>query len=312
MKAGKEPEGGDFPARLERMSALARAGDRAAFEREIWADWETLHHYLASFALDNAGPEFVVPYVNDALPRFLRTLELLPFEKDLDVLEFGANPYLFSILLGRFFDYRLQFTNFTASTIFDREITRGSQRIRSEQYGEDHEFSYSSFNLELVPPPFPEESFDVVLFCEILEHLVIDPLAIFPRLYGLLKPGGLLVITTPNAVRLVNVANLLAGSNFFDRYHPENGVYGRHNREFTVGELERLLPAAGFVECEVKTADRYDYDRIPIDKDNYEAPARLPYTRTSLLALLRSVGATTENRGDNLYVRARRPVDPPP
>ena len=69
MKSGKEPEGGDFPARLERMTALARAGDRGAFEREIWADWETLHHYLTSFALDNAGPEFVVPYVNDALPR---------------------------------------------------------------------------------------------------------------------------------------------------------------------------------------------------------------------------------------------------
>ncbi|MDQ5871092.1 MAG: class I SAM-dependent methyltransferase [Acidobacteriota bacterium] len=312
MTSKKEPEGSDFRTRLEQMTALARTGDRAAFEREIWADWETLHDYLTSFVLDNAGPEFVVPYVNDALPRFLRTLELLPFEKDLDILEFGANPWLFSILLERFFDYRLQFTNFTAATIFDQSVTRGSQRIRSERYGEDYEFSFTSFNLELVPPPFAEGSFDVVLFCEILEHLVIDPLAIFPRLYRLLKPGGLLVITTPNAVRLVNVAYLLAGSNFFDRYHPENGVYGRHNREFTVGELERLLPAAGFVECEVRTADRYDYDRIAIDKDNYEAPARLPYTRTTLLALLQSVGATTENRGDNLYVRARRPTDPAP
>jgi SAM-dependent methyltransferase len=306
--ADGQGKGPDYPAALERLTDLARAADATAFHREIWAEWKVLHHYLTSFVLDNAGADFVVPYVNDALPRFLRTLELLPFEKDLEVLEFGANPYLFSILLRRFFDYRLQFTNFTAATIFDESVTRGSQRISSQAYDEDHEFSFASFNLELVSPPFREGSFDIVLFCEILEHLVIDPLAIFPRLYRLLKPGGLLLITTPNAVRLVNVANILAGSNFFDRYHPQNGIYGRHNREFTAEELEILMPAAGFVDCVVRTADRYDYDQIPIEKDNYEAPGRLPYTRTSLLSLLQSVGATTENRGDNLYVRARRPT----
>jgi SAM-dependent methyltransferase len=299
----------NFRAGLERLTAIARAGDPASFHREIWSDWTTLHHYLTSFVLDNAGPEFVTPYVNDALPRFLRTLELLPMRPGLEVLEFGANPYLFSILLRRFFDYRLQFTNFTGAAIFDESVSRGSQRVWSDLYGEEHEFSFASFNLELVAPPFPESSFDVVLFCEILEHLVIDPPRIFPRLYRLLKPGGLLIITTPNAVRLVNVAHILAGSNFFDRYHPENGIYGRHNREFTVEELARLLPEAGFVDVRVHTADRYDYDQIPIEKDNYEPPARLPYTRSTLESLLKSVGATTENRGDNLYVRALRPAD---
>lgn len=293
---------------LDRIISLARAGERAPFHDAIWKDWEVLHRYLTSFALENAGKEFVVPYVNDALPRFLRTLDLLPLKPGLDVLEFGANPYLFSILLERLLGYRLTFANFTGASIFDTEVTRGRQTIASAEYGEEYSFEYTSFNIELSPPPYPEGSFDVVLFCEILEHLVIDPLVIFPKFLRLLKPGGFLLLTTPNAVRLVNFAYMLEGANFFDRYHPDNGIYGRHNREFTVEEVERILSDAGFVESVVTTADRYDYDRIPIDKDNYEKPGRLAHTRTSLEALLKRIGAVTENRGDNIYAVARRPL----
>lgn len=69
-------------------------------------------------------------------------------------------------------------------------VSQGRQRFSSEFYDEDHEFFFVSFDLELVPPPFADGPFDVVLFYEILEHLVIDPLAIFPRLYRLQSVGA--------------------------------------------------------------------------------------------------------------------------
>jgi SAM-dependent methyltransferase len=293
---------------LEAFSALARSGQRERFHEAIWRDWQVLHDYLGSFVLDNAGSEFVVPYLNDALPRFLRTLDILPLRSALRVLEFGANPYLFSILVKQLLDYELEFANFTGATIFDTEVTHGVQRVSSDRYAEKYSFEYTSFNIELSPSPYPPKSFDAILFCEILEHLVIDPISIFPKLLDMLKPGGVLVLTTPNAVRLVNFAYMLAGTNFFDRYHPANGIYGRHNREFTVAEVDRLLSDAGFVNRRVTTADRYNYDEIEIWKDNYEEPARLPFTRTKLEELLQLVGAETENRGDNIYAVAERPV----
>ena len=305
--AGEPIAAGDPRIELGRIPAWPACGDRDVLHREIWGRWKAIHHYLTSFELDNAGPEFVLSYVNDALPRFLHTLDFLPLsERPLKTLEFGANPYLFSLLLKRLTNYELHFTNFTGASIFDTTVDRGSQEIASRSYGERHRFEYTSFNLELSEPPYPEGSFDVIVFGEILEHLDIDPLGIFPKLHDLLKPGGVLILTTPNAVRLINVAYMLAGANFFDRYHPETGIYGRHNREFTAPELARLLPDAGFVNVQVTTIDRYDYDNIPILKDNYEEPGRIFYTRADLDRILDAVGADTSERGDNIYVFAER------
>jgi len=44
----------------------------------------------------------------------------------------------------------------------------------------------------------PENSFDVILFTEILEHITFNPVAMWKSLYRLLSPGGRIVVTTPN------------------------------------------------------------------------------------------------------------------
>ncbi len=295
-----------YPA-IERLRGLTASGDAAALREALWRDWMALHHYLCSFRLDNAGPEVLHPYVDDALPRFLRTLERLPLRPGLHVLELGANPYLFTLLMKRLHRYELTLANFTGLNIYDTAAGSGAQRIWSEHYGEDHSFSYDSFNLELSEYPYPDESFDLVLFCEILEHLVVDPLPVFAKLRRVLKPGGLLLVTTPNAVRLQNIALILAGSNFFDRYHPQNGVYGRHNREFTLPELDTILHDAGFTIVSLTTADRYNYDITPILRDSYEPPGRILYTKSVVEAALRLVNAPLDDRGDNLYAVAQRP-----
>ncbi len=53
-----------------------------------------------------------------------------------------------------------------------------------------------------------ENSIDVVLFCEIIEHLTFNPLPMWRALYRVLRPGGRIVITTPNCY---GSANLLRG-----------------------------------------------------------------------------------------------------
>jgi len=71
-----------------------------------------------------------------------------------------------------------------------------------------------------------------------------------------LRPGGHLLISTPNVVRAENLQAIIEGRNINDRYHG-NGIYGRHNREFTRGEVEALVTACGFDVVRSETREVY-------------------------------------------------------
>ena len=58
--------------------------------------------------------------------------------------------------------------------------------------------------------PFSEESFDVVVAGEVLEHLA-NPGALLAEAYRVLRPGGTLVGSIPNAFRLKNRLRFLFG-----------------------------------------------------------------------------------------------------
>jgi SAM-dependent methyltransferase len=60
------------------------------------------------------------------------------------------------------------------------------------------------------PLPFEDESFDVVVAGELLEH-VRDPGRLVAEARRLLRPGGRLVGSVPNAFRLMNRLRFLAG-----------------------------------------------------------------------------------------------------
>lgn len=45
--------------------------------------------------------------------------------------------------------------------------------------------------------PYPDNSFDIVFSCNVLEHLA-DPAAVFKEVHRVLKPGGVYLVKTPN------------------------------------------------------------------------------------------------------------------
>jgi SAM-dependent methyltransferase len=116
---------------------------------------------------------------------------------------------------------------------------------------------FAHFNIEDAAFPFPEKSFDVVLFCEVIEHLQSDPVKVLLEIKRVLKPGGHLVLTTPNVSRLENVARMIAGANIYDPYSGY-GPYGRHNREYNKHELALLLQYCGFDVDVLFSADVHD------------------------------------------------------
>jgi SAM-dependent methyltransferase len=93
------------------------------------------------------------------------------------------------------------------------------------------------------PLPFPDDSFDGVLFTEVLEHLLYDPRKLVDEIYRVLRPHGELVVSTPNVLRIENRIKIILGRNIYPPpeyfYFPD--LYRRHNREYTMQELFDLF-----------------------------------------------------------------------
>ena len=63
------------------------------------------------------------------------------------------------------------------------------------------------------PTPFPAKNFDVVVAIEIIEHLE-NPRRVLRELSRIVKPGGLLVISTPNSESLRSLLSLVIRGHF--------------------------------------------------------------------------------------------------
>ncbi len=105
-----------------------------------------------------------------------------------------------------------------------------------------------SLNIEIGPLPYPDNHFDLIIFAEVMEHLLYNPGNYLQEIYRVLKPGGTLFITTPNSINIKNRLLLLGGRSCYPplfqllESEPDNGyIYHRRNREYTLSELEQLL-----------------------------------------------------------------------
>ena len=99
--------------------------------------------------------------------------------------------------------------------------------------------------------PFEDASFDVVLAVAVIEH-VVDVFAFMDEIVRVCRPGGCVLITTPNICYVKNVAALLAGrvpltgSPTRDiAYWREHGWDGGHLHYFSKASLADLLISYG-------------------------------------------------------------------
>lgn len=99
--------------------------------------------------------------------------------------------------------------------------------------------------------PFSEiqPGYDVVLFVEVLEHLLVNPIVLVRALGALLRPGGHLILTTPNQARLRNRFHLLRGHSIREpgAFSATDSPTHGHVQEYTPDELRGYVGQAGLV-----------------------------------------------------------------
>ena len=146
------------------------------------------------------------------------------------------------------------------------------------------------------PVPDANESFDTVLCCELIEHLFNDPMHLMSEINRILKPGGHVLLTTPNVAALRGISAILQGYHpgFFHAYikPSESGeVDARHNREYTPREMHMLLENCGFSVEKLETGEFLDEPHPEFGWVHH---------------LLAQYRLDTELRGDGIYALGRK------
>ena len=102
-------------------------------------------------------------------------------------------------------------------------------------------------------------SYDLCLNTEVLEHLLFDPAHMIFSISRMLKRGGLLFLSTPNALAMANALQLMQGSapTLWNQVKPDEPYYERHNRDWTPFEVVKILEEHGFDVLKVYTEDFY-------------------------------------------------------
>jgi SAM-dependent methyltransferase len=126
----------------------------------------------------------------------------------------------------------------------------------------------------------PLAAYDLILFTEVLEHLIVNPVELLRALFALLKPGGILYLTTPNLFRRENLEKIAARENPQAPYPPTGDNWDRHYhyREYAAPELARFLREAGGEIIAFYFSDCWDDDpgTAPEERGNLVFAARRP------------------------------------
>jgi 2-polyprenyl-3-methyl-5-hydroxy-6-metoxy-1,4-benzoquinol methylase len=93
---------------------------------------------------------------------------------------------------------------------------------------------------------YPENYFDAITMSHLIEH-VHDPLELLKTCHRMLKPGGSLVVVTPN---IKSAGHRICGASWFHLDPP------RHLRIFTANSLTALIQRAGFRSIKIGTTIR--------------------------------------------------------
>ena len=255
--------------------------------------------YLRGWVHEPAATQYLETHQS----RLIKTLEISPPGGPADrVLEMGAYLQITPALHTRLGYGEVRGCYYGPVGRVDRHD------LRSEN-GETFSVEIDHFDAEKDPFPYPDGHFATVLCGELIEHLFEDPMHLMSEVNRILRPGGHLVLTTPNIGSLRGIAAILLGYHpgFFPAYirPAESGeVDARHNREYTPREIYLLLDNSGFEIALLETGEfrdlphpEYGWVRHLLDRYRLAADLR----GDGIYAVGRKIGPVKQRYPDWLY-----------
>jgi len=187
------------------------------------------------------GKDFDAKHFRQNMARYLKIIErILPFSSPAKILDLGCG-----------YCYLTEFLKREGFQVFAVDFFYGdTPKIRCQQSG----IPFYPLNIEVDDLPFEKDYFDVIILGEVLEHFNYSPLIPLNKIRNALKNGGQLILTTPNALRLINICKLLAGHSLhldLERncaepiFYKGKRFFYRHNRIYSMRELIQLVSQAG-------------------------------------------------------------------
>ena len=262
---------------------LPAAATRSAPPRGVRVEPE----YLRGWAADNGSRDYIEHHID----RLEKTLEITPpGGPDDRILEMGAYLQITPALKIRLGYGEVRGCYYGEAGKVDHHVVRSDT-------GEQFACDVDLFNAEKDCFPYQDGHFSTVLCCELIEHLSEDPMHMMAEINRILKPGGHLVLTTPNIASMRAIVAIVEGYHpgFFPAYirpaRQGEETEARHNREYTPKEIAQLVADAGFDLVRLETGPFKD---VPKPEHAWAAH------------MLERYRFSTDLRGDGIYAVARK------
>ena len=205
------------------------------------------------YLLKNAGPERQVAVIVSTLDTFQSSTIDLANRRSLAAQASGgiSGDAIYQAVLRAVNDFQLRgdLLDFGSGTAFLTEQLKATKLFttvaaadllpRPASLDESIAWTAADLNESL---PYDSASFDVIVAAEVIEHLE-NPRFVAREMFRLLRPGGALILTTPNNESWRSLISLLARG-----HHVAFGdsSYPAHITPLLRIDLQRILTEAGF------------------------------------------------------------------
>jgi SAM-dependent methyltransferase len=244
--------------------------------------WEILMHPKSSAELltrlDHYSPR-PTDYFRHGADRVTASLNMLP-DGTGTVLELGCDSH-FTLAMSLFTKYDVVPQN-SPSPIAAPESVENPVITFTGEDGAATRFNRQLFDVERAHYPFADGTFDGALCCEVIEHLFVDPAWMLHETNRVLKVGGWLLLTTPNATSYHMIRKAVQGVHPLEHslyFHGEKypGLSIQHTREYAFWEIIGLLENCGF---EIERKETYTFgprERLGLRDYLFLIPALIVY-----------------------------------
>jgi SAM-dependent methyltransferase len=186
-------------------------------------------------------------YFRHGADRIVASINMIP-DGEGKVLELGCDSH-FTLAASLLTAYQVVPQNSPRPIAAPENVDDPSIEF-SRDDGETVKFKRALFDIEKSKFPYDDNSFDGIICCELIEHLFYDPAHMLHESNRVLKPGGWILLTTPNVTSYHMIRKAIIGNHPLEHslyFHEKHGCLPiQHTREYTFWEIVNFLDVCGF------------------------------------------------------------------